>query len=725
MTRVPRSPRSGRPVRYEPLLRPGETCEGLYPASRAALLVDGEAYFGALAATMEKARRRILLIGWDFHTGIRLRRSSRGPWKQRAGDAPDLVGTLESHLEARPELEIYVLEWDFALVYAVERQLLPRVRFGIRTHPRLHFALDDRHPAGAAHHQKLVVVDDAVAFTGGFDFAPTRWDTRDHAPDDARRCDPGAPFYPPFHDVGIAVEGEAARALGEIARERWRRATGEALEPLQAQSDPWPDALEPDFEDVDVGVARTDPRHEPPRREIEALYVASLREARRTVYIENQYLTSEVFAAALAERLREPEAPEVVLVGPRRCAGWLEEAVMGARRTRLVERLRAADRHGRLRVLHPVLPGVEDEAIRVHAKLMVVDDRLLHLGSANLSNRSMGLDTELDVAIEAATADDSVARRIEALRNDLLAEHLGCSPERVEQAVREAGGLGRGVDALQGGERTLATLPRPSAEYLADIEAWLPEETLLDPEGPIDVDALANRFLPDPPRSEAQRRGRGWLATALLALALLALLWRMTPLEQYARPEALVGLVEPLRQSPWGAWLFAAGMILGGLVMLPVTAMIVASALTFGPLLGFWVAWAGAMGSALVGYGLGRMLGRPLLERLRSPRLKRLSRGLGRRGLLAVATFRVVPVAPYTVVNLVAGASHVRLRDYALGTLLAMTPGILALTLFSDRVAAAVRRPTAGTLFVALALGLVLWFGTGWARRLLERRRAA
>jgi phosphatidylserine/phosphatidylglycerophosphate/cardiolipin synthase-like enzyme/uncharacterized membrane protein YdjX (TVP38/TMEM64 family) len=701
-----------------PLLRFGENCEGPYAAGRVAVLVDGEAYFGAVAAALEAARRRVLLVGWDFHTGVRLRRPGAG----ESGAQPDLVTFLEGLLRRRPALEIFVLEWDFAMLYALERQLLPRIRFGAHTHPRLHFVLDGEHPTGASHHQKLVVVDDRMAFTGGFDLAPTRWDTREHLAEDERRCDPGAPAYTPFHDVGMAVDGEAAGALAAVARERWQRATGDRLPPVEVAEDPWPTSLEPDLRDVQVGVARTDPSAEPPQHEVEALYLDAIRGARRAIYAENQYLTSNSIADALAARLREADGPDVVLVGPRRCSGWLEQSVMGTRRTRIVERLRDADRHGRLRLLYPVVPGVDPDTFRVHSKLMVVDDRLLRIGSANLANRSMGLDTELDLAIEAEPAT-ALARRLEGVRDDLLGEHLGCTAEEVSAAVRREDGLAAAVDALASGPRRLEPLPTEPPEWMEEMEEWLPDEAILDPERPMAFDDLVRRFLPDEEPDPERRRAQWAVLGGVLGLALLAALWRFTPLETWARPDALAALADPLRESAWGPWAFAAGMALGGLVMLPVTAMIVASALVFGPALGFVVAWSGAMASALLGYGIGRLLWRDALRRLLGPRLRRLSQRVGHRGLVAVATLRVVPVAPYTAVNLAAGASHVGLRDYSLGTVLAMTPGILALTVLADRVARAVRDPGPGTVLLVVAVALVAWLGLRGLRRLLEAQR--
>src|SRR5690606_33261766 len=151
-------------------------------------------------------------------------------------------------------------------------------------------ALDDQHPLGASLHQKLVVIDDAVAFVGGIDLTIDRLDDPSHRPDDPRRCNADGSSYAPLHDVQAAVDGPAARALAAVARERWERATGTVLAPVEAESDPWPDELPVDIADAEVAIARTYPPWRGARaiREVERLHLASIAQARETIYIENQ-----------------------------------------------------------------------------------------------------------------------------------------------------------------------------------------------------------------------------------------------------------------------------------------------------------------------------------------------------------------------------------------------------------------------------------------------------
>jgi phospholipase D1/2 len=232
--------------------------------------------------------------------------------------------------------------------------------------------------------------------------------------------------------------------------------------------------------DVAVAIARTIPAYDNQAEvsEIEALYLAAVAAARRNVYFESQYFASRAVAEAIARRLDEPDGPEFVIVNPESAEGWLEEEAMGSARARLLAMLRRRDRFGRLRVYTPVTEG--EQPIYVHAKIMIMDDRLLRVGSSNLNNRSMGYDTECDLAIE--TDDDThVAYVIRSFRARLLAEHLGTSPERVSATMAERGSLIAAIEALSGPGRSLRPFDPPP---INDAEKALADHELLDPERP-------------------------------------------------------------------------------------------------------------------------------------------------------------------------------------------------------------------------------------------------
>jgi phosphatidylserine/phosphatidylglycerophosphate/cardiolipin synthase-like enzyme len=154
---------------------------------------------------------------------------------------------------------------------------------------------------------------------------------------------------------------------------------------------------------------------------------------------------------------------------------------MDTARARLVTALRQLDRHDRLRIYHPYTTA--GEPIYVHAKIMVVDGRALRIGSANMNNRSMGLDTECDLLVEAGDKDRAAAA-IHAIECGLIAEHLAVSPDAVADALAGDGSLIAAIEAMRGEGHSL----RPYEVKDVDaVEAWLADNAVLDPEGPSDL----------------------------------------------------------------------------------------------------------------------------------------------------------------------------------------------------------------------------------------------
>lgn len=694
------------------LLEVGRNCWRRESAGRATFLVDGAAYFDAVASAIEQARDQILIIGWDVHSQVQLRRDQRG-----RGLDP-LVELLDRCLTRRPGLRVYVLAWDFAVIYAMEREALPRLRFGLASHPRLHFHLDDRHPVGGSHHQKIVVVDDALGFCGGLDLTAARWDTPEHRADDPRRRWPGGQPYGPFHDVQLAVDGAAARALGDLARRRWQRATDQNLDPPKGSNAPWPSGVEPDLRDLEVGIARTQPayREASEVREIEQLFLDACRAARRTIYIESQYLTAARLGDALEQRLREPEGPEIVIVTRVGWSGWLEEKTMGLLRAKLAEGLRTADAHGRLRIVTPVAPDLPEDGLKLHSKLMIVDDVFVCIGSANLANRSMGLDSECNLAIEAGCG--AHAEAIGGLRRRLLAEHLGCSSEEVAAQERELDSVVAALDVLGGGPRTLIPLPARLPEWIDGLED---EIDVLDPERPIAFDRLREQFLPEEEIARPARMRLAMAGAVSGGLVLLAAALHFTPLGEWTTVERLTELASLLQEGWTGILLGLGCFIVLSSLLVPVTALVVVAAVVFGWPMGFVIGMTGSLVASALGYAVGSHLWRETVRRLTGEYLERLGSRLARNGFFVALAVRIVPVAPFPIVNLVAGASHIRFRDFMLGTALGMAPGMLLLVVFAENAWTAFRDPRPGRIVVLVAIAAVFVL-SGLALRRRSRR---
>ena len=468
-------------TRSTPILSVGRNCWRVERAGKAALVIDAEAYFKAVKEAVLQARHTVYLIGWDFDTRIKFEPEGK------TLDGPNKLGPFLRWIDkTRPDVRVHVLKWNLGALQSLGRGTTPLAILDWMTSRRIRFKLDSAHPPGAAHHQKIIVVDDCLCFCGGIDMTTDRWDTREHRDDDKRRRRPSGRSYGPWHDASMVVSGPVAGALGDLARDRWQRATGETLEPPPHDDPIWPESIEPNFEDIEVAIARTSPGytddHEPVH-EIEALYLDAIAAARRTIYCESQYFASRKIAEALAKRLREPHGPEVVIVNPESADGYLEAAVMDTARAKLLAMVHEADRHGRFRIYTPVTR--RRRPIYVHAKILIVDDVLLRVGSSNLNNRSLGFDTECDLVMEAARQDASggdFRGGVRSILHDLLAEHLDVEADTVATALEDTNGsLIRAIEGLISNGRSLAPY---EPDEPAAIEEVLADCDLLDPERP-------------------------------------------------------------------------------------------------------------------------------------------------------------------------------------------------------------------------------------------------
>jgi phospholipase D1/2 len=743
-------------------LQPGRNCWRVEQAIRFAIAIDGEDYFAQVRRSLIRAKRCIAISAWDIHSRVELVRPAPSEQTGRAADddLPTALGELlAALLERNPALNVFILLWDYAPIYALEREPLffgdppwgtSLFRSGPK-HPRLHLISDSAHPLGGSQHQKIVAIDGQIAWSGGFDLSKWRWDTHRHSAEDERRRDPDGTLYPPFHDIQALVDGDAAAALMELFLERWQRAGGEDIQALSGidelrqqrtesgpQSDPWPDGTEVLLRDAPIGIARTLPeyRGNAEVREVERLYLDTIAQSREMLYIENQYLTSRAIGDALCASLQKDSGPQILILLPEKTGHWLEQHTMDILRARILSRLRAADRHGRLRVCYPEVPGLETGCLMVHAKLMISDDEVLRIASSNLSNRSMGLDSECDLCVVARDAEERQAFR--TLRQRLLGMFLSVDSEAVVRAEADAreqgGGLFEAIDALAGpnSNTSPAGTDRGARKHLHLKEldamadpAWdrqLPDERVVDPDRPLSTELITDVVVGKENLPLMRWRVLTMAGLVVLLLTLVAV-WRWTPVGDWIEPRVLAEGVRGLNSTPWGIPLAILGFVAASLAAVPVTLLILTCSLVFGTMIGATVAFVGSVLSALIGYAIGRFTGRSFVERLANGRIRQVSRRLGRRGILTIITVRIVPVAPFAVLNLLAGTMHINVREFVIGTAVGMLPGIIALAVFAEGLLSLIGQ--ADLRAVALILvGILALAGLAWVgKRLMGHRQ--
>jgi uncharacterized membrane protein YdjX (TVP38/TMEM64 family) len=215
------------------------------------------------------------------------------------------------------------------------------------------------------------------------------------------------------------------------------------------------------------------------------------------------------------------------------------------------------------------------------------------------------------------------------------------------------------------------------------------------------------------------------LQVGLLLLAVLGLgaAWRWTPLSDWLDVDRLAAAAEWIKRSPVTPALVLAAYVIAGLVAVPITLVIIATVTVFGPWAGAGYALLGAELSALAGFGVAQLLGRDAVNRIAGTRVNRVRRMLSDRGTLTVATLRVVPVAPFTVINVIAGVSGVSLRDFAIGSLIGLAPGVIAFAFLADRLVASLQQPGATSILTLIGTMAMVILGLVGLRHWIRRRR--
>jgi phospholipase D1/2 len=709
-----RATAGGSPSPAGPILQPGRNCWRVDSADRFYCIQDAADHFRLVRQALLNAQRTVFMLGWDIYAALDLLPGSG------AADGPTLLQELLPFIVRRQRhLRCYILMWDYAALYTLERDPFSRWKLGWRMPRRIKFGFDDHHPVGGSHHQKVIVVDDQLAFCGGIDLTSHRWDTCAHRIHEPARTSGGKP-YEPYHEVQAMVSGPAAASLGMLARDRWR-AIGEKRMPRLAPStsDLWPEDITPDITDVGVAISRTVPEsNRPAIRECETLFLDSIAAARTSIYIESQYFTNDKLGDALAARLTEADGPEIVVVSPKECHGWLEQNTMGAFRAAVFRRLIAADKHGRLRIVYPAASQAQNVPTFIHSKVMVVDDELARIGSANFSRRSMGVDTECDLAFE-ANGDPRVQAGVRQIRNRLIAEHLGLSVEEVDSGIEQSGSMRAFIDTRHSADRTLARITLPA-------ESEPPSEALrvaADPDEPI----LSGSLVADvaPPIDGPSRRTPFLIRVAVAGALTAAVIFLSAAFLDRPEFEALQHALNTMPNASPTFWIGVGGFLLANLVLVPAELMAIAAGILFGGLRGAGLALLGSLVAATVGYLAGRAIGRTGLSGWMSRRAYRSARQLGTHGIVGVLLLRLASIASAGSIHLLCGAVRVPFTTYIAGTLIGLAPAMLALAALGALLRQTLLFPSLSNALLTAVTAVLLVATAALVRTLLLIRRFA
>jgi phospholipase D1/2 len=712
------------------LFNPGQNCTATTVAKHGSVLVDCANYYRDLHESLSKARHSIFILGWDIDSRIHLIRREEDKTHPRP---VTLFELLTQKAQENPDLHIYLNKWNYTFLMAETREPMSFWKWKKAGLPNIHYCHDKMIPVGACHHQKIVVVDDEVAFIGGMDVAIARWDTRDHDPDDPHREDPdglynanGKRKFKPYHDIQTVVSGEAAQELAKIVRERWSHATGydaEPIRPLQKMHDiyqSWPDTDPPDFVDIPVAITRTLPADNGKEGtfEIERAYLDQIKTAEKFIYFENQYFTLKKVAGALNERLKQRPDLRVLMVSSYDPQGILEKLSMWAARIQFKKILMEGLSGDQVQMAYPASKSKqrnEFQSVRIHSKIMITDDRYLSIGSANLNNRSMRMDTECDLIY----SGDNIQQRdkIASVRNDLISEHSGIPQETVAAMIDGVESVSSYLKPPENSRKKLVEIddtkffmrfPTFLATMLADPRKDLIPEILPLPSG-------GNRYI----QYITRRRVIGTFLF-FLTCVIGAIAWKQGFFHEYGSKENLTALFQQVQESRFSVPIAISVYTLCATLFMPVTVLTGVTAIIFGYWYGLVISLAGALFAAAITYGAGNLLDVRKIEWLKGGAFQRVQEHAENSNIVGITFLRMLPIAPYAVVNVILGVLRVPFMVFMLATLFGLLPGKITAVFLADSVGEIWRNPDAKNIAI-LGAGLVAWFFVVWVTHYFYR----
>lgn len=431
------------------IFKPGHNCWKIKKADHLAILIDGNRYYRAFFDVTSHARHCIEIAGWDLDPKLQLSHID-----------PKLPDNLRMYFNSltkkNKNLYINIQVWKAFFYLRFGRERFSKLKWKFLTSNRIDFVKAKTPYLFSTYHEKVTIIDNTCAFIGGMDLAGKRWDTSHHLANNFLRVDQEGKEYFPVHDLQMVISGSVVMDLKNIIN---NREDAEFDVVLKSGRNLWPKDFPPELDNVKVAILRTDPKAG--ACEIEQFYLDAIKEAQEYIYIENQYISSDSIVELLCERLRVENGPEVVIVVPFSYRGGFERAIYTQARNRVVKKLKAADRYKRLSFNYPKLNGADDSKYMiVHSKLLIVDGRLMTMGSANLNNRSLRVDNEINLALESLEENHKVGQFIKGVLSRLAAEHLNIEAYEFNEEYSIQNSLMKTIQHFQGmSTKTLQAVP--------------------------------------------------------------------------------------------------------------------------------------------------------------------------------------------------------------------------------------------------------------------------
>tara|TARA_R110000744_G_scaffold256325_2_gene371783 strand:+ start:3389 stop:5584 length:2196 start_codon:yes stop_codon:yes gene_type:complete len=710
------------------LFQQNENCWQTSIASYATPLIDGANYYRALHSAICKAQRSIFIVGWDIDSRIRLLRGD----EEKNATAPSVISELlKWKAEQNENIKIYLLRWDSSLAFFSQREMWAKEVWDDKTPDNVQTTLDSTIPMGGSQHQKVVVIDDEIVFSGGMDVSTNRWDTREHLVEHPQRVGPDGP-HGPLHDVQVLTSGPIVESFGKLVRWRWDRISEHKAIPFDSSNlslkqvpQSWPEHFPPTMEHLPCALARTIPFMDgvEPVQEVRRMLLDLIAQAERFIFIENQFTTRQEIAEALNKQLKAHSRLQVVIVSSYEPKGKFESEAFWASRIDFKRILAAGIDESRVKMTYSTLTNEQGDSTqkRVHSKVMSIDDRYLVIGSSNISNRSMSLDTEVDLIFAADTEQNK--QDIVRVRDDLLAEHTGRSIEQVEAIFSTQDPLGN-----------LLSEQQPNSYQLAEVEdtqftskAWQPVfNSLSDPEKPLIAPIqMANGKVVGV--GNPKQKTIVFLMAALLVLVLGGLIFWAAHSIPWLSADKLEQFLQDTRGTMWVIPTICLVYVVAGLLFFPVTVLSLAVAAVYGPIWGPIYGMMGALISSAMMFGLGHVMGSNGLRKLGGAKVQAVDEKFKNSGVVGVAVIRLLPVAPFSLVNLVAGISSIGLMQFLAGTFLGMFPPMIAKGLVGDSLGQIFNDPTPqaiGYLVGGIACWILMIFVSQKLARMYQLKKA-